>query len=175
MIEPVMKPAPCEDAAVSLQWGTLNAHSPVIYVFEDVMADILEYSESDQMREVGGFLVGGLHEDRDLYVEVRGFLPAAMARSEVGSVTFTHAAWAAMNRQVDEQFPGEVVLGWVHTHPGFGIFLSGYDLFIHRNFFSQPWQIALVVDPTSDELSFFQWQRGRVVDCGFVCVYQRKK
>ena len=173
MIEPTIKPIPSEGAAVAQQWGILNADAPVIYVFEDAMADVLEYSESNQMREVGGFLVGGLHEDGGLFVEVRGFLPAAMARSQVDSVTFTHAAWATMNRQVEQQFPDDLVLGWVHTHPGFGIFLSGYDLFIHRNFFSQPWQISLVVDPRSDELGFFQWQRDRVMDCGFVCVCRK--
>ena len=27
-------------------------------------------------------------------------------------------------------------------HPGFGIFLSGMDLFIHQNFFTQIWHVA---------------------------------
>jgi proteasome lid subunit RPN8/RPN11 len=62
------------------------------------------------------------------------------------------------------------VVGWHHTHPGFGVFLSGYDLFIHQHFFREPWQIALVIDPQRQELGFFQWRGDRVSDCGFVCV-----
>ena len=75
-----------------------------------------------------------------------------------------------MTRDVDQQFPGEVILGWHHTHPNFGIFLSGYDLFIHQHFFSEYWQIALVVDPLRNEFGFFQWRGDQVVDCGFLCV-----
>ena len=42
-------------------------------------------------------------------------------------------------------------------------------MFIHRHFFPQPHQVALVVDPQRQELGFFQWREGEVKDCGFVC------
>jgi len=77
-----------------------------------------------------------------------------------------------MTRRAEADHPDEVVLGWQHTHPGMGVFLSAHDLFIHRHFFSQPWQIAMVVDPRSRQLAFFQWRGGDVVDCGFVYVQQ---
>ena len=41
-----------------------------------------------------------------------------------------------LTREIEANFPTESLVGWQHTHPGFGIFLSGYDLFIHRNFFA---------------------------------------
>jgi proteasome lid subunit RPN8/RPN11 len=171
MIEPVAKAVPtAAGSAVARSVGVIYPDAPTIYVYEDVLGEMLAYFERDLRREQGGFLIGGLHVDRQLYVEVRGFLPASGAESRAASLTFTHATWAAMNRRVEEEFPGELVLGWVHTHPGLGIFLSSYDLFIHRHFFAQPWQIALVTDPRSHELGFFQWQGKQVVDCGFVCV-----
>ena len=64
----------------------------------------------------------------------------------------------------------ESLLGWQHTHPGLGVFLSEQDLFIHRNFFAEAWQIALVVDPRRQDFAFFHWRQGQVRDCGFVCV-----
>jgi proteasome lid subunit RPN8/RPN11 len=171
MIEPVVKPIPTTaGSAVARSVGMLYTGLPTIYVYEDVLRQMLDHFERDLRREQGGFLLGGLHHDREVYVEVRGFLPAAAAESRAASLTFTHATWAAMNRRVEEDFPGELVLGWVHTHPGLGVFLSSYDLFIHRHFFAQPWQIALVIDPRSNELGFFQWHGQQVVDCGFVCV-----
>ena len=63
------------------------------------------------------------------------------------SLTFTHETWADLHSQVEQKYPTEMIVCWHHTHPGFGVFLSGYDQFIHRNFFPEPWQIALVVDP----------------------------
>ena len=44
-------------------------------------------------------------------------------------------------------FPELDIVGWYHTHPDFGIFLSHHDLFIHQHFFAQPLQVAYVVDP----------------------------
>ena len=137
---------------------------------EDVLARILDYSERDPTRELGGFLLGGLHVDGREYVEVRHFVPAVDARSRAASLTFTHETWSRLHQEVQTQYRDESVVGWHHTHPNFGVFLSAYDLFIHRHFFSAPWQVALVVDPQRQEFGFFQWRRGNVVDCGFVCV-----
>jgi len=139
-----------------------------------VLDQVLDYSEQDLNRELGGFLIGGLQQQRQA-VDIRHFLPAVDTRSRHASLTFTHDTWSRMHREVQQSFPDDVVVGWHHTHPGFGIFLSGYDLFIQRNFFSEPWQVALVVDPKRQEFGFFQWRAGRVVDCGFVCVADEER
>jgi proteasome lid subunit RPN8/RPN11 len=171
MIEPVAKPIPTAGySAGSRLVGAVYPGAPTIYVFEDVLARMLRYAETDLARELGGFLVGGLHEDHGIYVEVRGFVPATETRSGAISVTFTHETWAAMTRRVEEDFPGEVILGWMHTHPGLGVFLSSYDLFIHRHFFAQPWQIAAVIDPQKRQLGLFQWRHDQIANCGFVCL-----
>ena len=150
--------------------GTLHEDAAAIVVHESVLEQILEYSEQDLQRELGGFLLGSVLELDRQCIEIRHFLPAVEARSKSASLTFTHDTWSALHREVDRRFPNEQVVGWQHTHPGFGIFLSAYDLFLHRHFFSEPWQVALVVDPKAQELGFYQWLKGQVVDCGFLCV-----
>ncbi len=140
-----------------------------ILLHEAVLEEILQYSEQDTDRELGGFLTGHVHRDQPRHVEVKHFLPAVDAQSKAASLTFTHETWAAMTRDVGKSHPDDVIVGWQHTHPGFGIFLSGYDLFIHRHFFNKPWQIAMVVDPREGEFGFFQWRGNQVIDCGFVC------
>ena len=132
------------------------------------MEQILEYSERDRSRELGGFLIGGHHDDGRPFVAVRHFAPAKETRSRAASLTFTHGTWSHLRRDVEQRFPGEVVVGWQHTHPGMGVFLSAYDVFLHRHFFGESWQIAMVVDPQRQEFGFFQWRRGEIVDCGIV-------
>jgi proteasome lid subunit RPN8/RPN11 len=149
--------------------GTLHDDAYTILIADVVLDEILEYSERDLYREVGGFLIGRGDTTPRPHVEICHFLPAVQAQSRIASLMFTHDTWAAMTRDVERKFPDEAVLGWHHTHPGFGVFLSAYDMFIHRNFFREPWQIALVVDPRRQELGFFQWSEDQVVDCGFVC------
>lgn len=150
--------------------GSLRDKGAAIVIHESVLEEILDYSEQDLHRELGGFLLGDVLELDRACVEIRHFLPALDARSKAASLTFTHDTWAALHRQVEERFPDEKVVGWQHTHPGFGIFLSAYDMFLHRNFFSAPWQVALVVDPQQQELGFYEWVENDVLDCGFLCV-----
>jgi len=167
MIEPLPK-LPVATEARGPAIGTIHGDAPPILIHEAVLEEILDYSEAQPRVESGGFLIGGGPVGSREYVEIRHFLPATDTRSRAASLTFTHETWAQLTREVERRFSGEVVVGWHHTHPNFGVFLSPYDLFIHRHFFREPWQVALVVDPQRRELGFFQWRRGQVVDCGFV-------
>jgi proteasome lid subunit RPN8/RPN11 len=152
------------------QVGLLYRDAPVVVISEAVLESVLEFSEQDLSRERGGFLLGGVYGTEQQYVVVRHFHPALEAQGNSASLTFTHESWAALARESEANFPNESLVGWQHTHPGFGVFLSGYDLFIHKNFFAQPWQVALVVDPRRQEFAFFHWRRGEVQDCGFACL-----
>ncbi len=114
-------------------------------------------------REVGGVLVGraARHGGPPL---ITGAIPAIQADERRDSLTFTQDAWEHVHRTLDTQFPPEEqIVGWYHSHPGFGIFLSEHDLFIHRNFFSGPSQIALVVDPHAMTEGVFVWHDGAIV------------
>lgn len=155
--------------------GTIYDDTIPILIHEDVLEQIVEFSEQDLRRERGGFLIGDQHEAGRTYVEVKHFLPAEETQNRAATLKFTFETWSAARRDIEEQFPDDRIVGWHHTHPGFGIFLSPYDRFIHKHYFTQPWQVALVVDPRRGEFGFFQWRHNEVVDCGFVCVYPKKK
>ena len=150
--------------------GTIPVNTTPIFVAERVLDDVLEFSSQQLTRETGGFLLGGVYEHRSIFVEIDRFVPATRTDSAFASLTFTHETWAKLTQQIAAEFTGKSVIGWHHTHPGFGIFLSQHDLFIHRNFFSQPWQVAMVVDPQQQEFGFFCWDGDEVVNCGFVLV-----
>jgi proteasome lid subunit RPN8/RPN11 len=84
-------------------------------------------------------------------------LRAQHHESTKGSFKFTHETWAQITRDRDE-FPPELqMVGWYHTHPGWGIFLSVMDLFICDHFFNRPLDVALVIDPCQGDRGFFQW------------------
>ena len=164
MITPTPKPAVPQWQGNAI--GTIHSDTPPILLAEDVLEKILEYSEQDLSRELGGFLIGGHQFEGREAVEVRHFVPAKDTRSRAASLTFTHDTWSSLRRDIEQRFPKEFVVGWHHTHPGMGVFLSAYDVFLHRHFFGESWQIAMVVDPQRQEFGFFQWRCGQIVDCG---------
>jgi proteasome lid subunit RPN8/RPN11 len=115
--------------------------------------------ESDA-REVGGVLVG--------YDTARGPIVVASIRAEkadesLAALTFTQDSWAYIHRVRDRDYADFAIVGWYHSHPSHGIFLSDQDLFIHENFFSGENQIAYVVDPVAGQEGVFGWCEGEVV------------
>jgi len=126
----------------------------------EVLAGIETHAFSDTRTEVGGVLVGNLNEDG---ARVLAALPALKAVGGQTNVTFTHEVWDEVLDLIDRDHPGQQIVGWYHTHPGFGLFLSEYDMFIHRNFFTDPRMVALVVDPLAGELGWFGWDGDEVI------------
>jgi proteasome lid subunit RPN8/RPN11 len=115
-------------------------------------------------REVAGVMVGRQPEkqpDGRYVVHVIDSIAAKYTVMNGASVTYTPDSWRYLNDTLWERYPDEtaVMVGWYHTHPGFGIFLSGMDLFIHQNFFTQLWHIAYVLDPRARTSGFFCWNR----------------
>lgn len=133
----------------------------IIGLTERVRAEIHQHVFGHPDREVGGVLVGQRIDERA--VQVRGMIPALEAVGQATAVTFTHKAWEVVHSELDRRFPEMQIVGWYHSHPGFGIFLSRDDLFIHESFFSKPWQFAYVIDPIGLEEGEFGWSGDSVV------------
>lgn len=127
---------------------------------DDALAAIERHTQSQLDGEVGGFLLGVIEDGA---VDVRVALPAAAAVGGRAQVTFTHADWDEVHRAVDKDHPDLRIVGWYHSHPGFGVFLSEYDRFIHTNFFGDPEMVALVRDPHDGALGWFGWVSGEIV------------
>ena len=62
----------------------------------------------------------------------------------------------------EKMYPDKKLVGWQHTHPNYGIFLSSYDLFIQEHTFCFPFQVAYVIDPVRKRRGFFAWENGKI-------------
>lgn len=130
---------------------------PAVFVLETALAEVNSHAAEEPEHEIGGILVGSVIEGPRPVVLVEAVIRGhAMAHSR-GSVTFTHETWNEINAVKDSQYPDLKIVGWYHSHPGFGLFLSGHDLFIHQNFFNTPWQVAIVADPLAKSWGCFTW------------------
>jgi proteasome lid subunit RPN8/RPN11 len=133
-------------------------------------ADAIErHALRDTSVELGGIMLG--HECVDdqtgePFVWVTESLEAKHYENTQASFTYTHDSWEEITRERDRLHPELDIVGWYHTHPDFGIFLSSHDLFIHRNFFDQPLQLAYVVDPIRQTRGFFRWRDGGLEQVG---------
>jgi proteasome lid subunit RPN8/RPN11 len=99
-------------------------------------------------------------DDNGPFVIISAAIRGEAASNKLAEVTFTHETWAKINERMDKEFSSLSIVGWYHTHPDFGIFLSDRDRFIHEHFFNEPGQVAYVVDPIKKQEGMFIWSKG---------------
>ena len=128
-----------------------------IYIDESAFDRICNNAEKD--REVGGILVGDVLRDKNgPFIKVDHVIEALHAEEKGTELTITHETWNHIHEQMDKTYSGKRILGWYHTHPNFGIFLSEQDQFIQQSFFNLAFQVALVYDPVRKVHGVFSWR-----------------
>lgn len=127
-----------------------------------VLDEIHTHGQSITDAEICGVMVGNVYHDKyGPYLRIHASVRGDKAEGHAAQVTFTAETWNHINDVMDREHPDARIVGWYHTHPGFGIFLSGMDLFIQDNFFNLPWQVAFVYDPIGGDEGMFFWRKGK--------------
>lgn len=143
--------------------GELENDDVKVYIKQDVYKALEEYASSDTAHELGTIILGNYSDSLGkMNVVISEFIYAKYTDASASTLTFTHETWDYIHKEHEESYPNTKIVGWQHTHPGYGIFLSNYDMFIQENFFNMPFQVAYVIDPVQHIRGFFQWKSGKV-------------
>jgi proteasome lid subunit RPN8/RPN11 len=151
-----------DDLAIEERAAPVGQAAFRVFLREEAFDEVVGRGDGSPKREVGGVLVGEvLRDEHGPYVVVQAALAALRAEATDSELTFTHAAWDEIHREMDRRFANKRIVGWYHTHPNFGVFLSDRDQFIQRSFFDLPFQVALVYDPVRREHGVYAWRENR--------------
>lgn len=124
------------------------------YISHEAFEKAREHFKRHEQRglEALGLLLGKAYkwQGRE-YVIVEEYATAENDATAV-SVRFTEEAFEKLAGQLGER----TVVGWAHSHPGYGCFLSSTDLRTQKAFFNERYHIALVCDPKTDECKAFK-------------------
>jgi proteasome lid subunit RPN8/RPN11 len=124
------------------------------------MLKIEEHCFSETQIEVGGFLIGRVEENK---TTITAAVAATHTIGQSTQLTFTHDTWDAIYKFMENLPADEKLIGWYHSHPNFGVFLSDHDQFIQNNFFKGEGQITIVVDPIRGRRGWFRSVDGKIV------------
>ncbi|MEM0083039.1 MAG: Mov34/MPN/PAD-1 family protein [Candidatus Nezhaarchaeales archaeon] len=124
-----------------------------VYIHYPVLRKMLRHFTRALPREAIGFLLG----DRFRYggkewVEIIDYLPLKAEASEA-YVAPLEGSLAEVSKVLSRR--GLIVVGWAHSHPGYGCFLSERDIETQRKSFPQSFHVALVMDPYTGEYDIF--------------------
>ena len=145
-----------------------------IYISQSVYKEIHKFTKNKTTNESGGMLVGSvINEFGKTNIVISGFVEAKFCEATPSTLKFTHETWEYVHKEIERKHNGKKIVGWIHTHPDFGIFLSEYDKFIQQNFFSDEHQIAYVVDPIQHIEGFYFWINGNIEKCKGFYIYDK--
>lgn len=144
---------------------TLSSRHRDVVIDDPVWQRMILHAIKNPSIEVGGFLLGSVwgasenHERGGIWIQ--GMIQAEYQESTSASLRFTHDTWQAVARKYQESVTPLAILGWYHTHPNWGIFLSSMDEFICKSFFPELHHLAIVIDPARKEAGAFEWDDRR--------------
>jgi proteasome lid subunit RPN8/RPN11 len=182
------KVEPCASVDSEVTWSDLGeCYSPEIRSLEELLPENdlskpdrdapfwLFFEESahermftdackDMSREHGGILTGQAYKDigGNHYVLVTNAIAATDSQGTSTHLQFTAESWKPVWDYLQTS-PEVKIIGWYHTHPGLGVFLSGTDLRTQRLYFSAPWNVAVVIDPIANRIGYFFGSDGKRV------------
>lgn len=137
----------------------------LVIVSQEVLLRVNDHVSQSLERELGGFLLGNRYRCPNTqcdYVIIDQCSPAKFTESTSVRLAFTHDAWAQLSDELSGKFFGKLLIGWYHSHPRLDVFLSSHDLEIQRERFSEPWMVALVLEPEKHRGGFFCERNGHV-------------
>jgi proteasome lid subunit RPN8/RPN11 len=150
-------------AALDLDLNS-DRHTAVV-VTQEVLVKVNVHVSQSLDRELGGFLLGNRYRCPNTncdYVVIDQYSPAKYTESSEIRLNFTHDTWAQLSDELSGKFLGKLLIGWYHSHPRMDVFLSSHDMEIQTERFSEPWMVALVLEPEKHLGGFFCSRDGRV-------------
>ena len=118
-------------------------------------------SRLDPRTEIMGLLLGTVyrHEEHE-YVLVRDVVTTDLDASLI-SVRFDRRGFEKLFESLDDSGFDYIIVGWYHSHPGHGCFLSQTDVDTQVAMFNRSFHSALVIDPVALEIETFKVENGR--------------
>lgn len=176
VFEALVKKEKFKQLSLTQQWK----HSTIqeVFIHENCILNLSQFLQQENLNhiveekegsipEIGGFLMGVYTKikDQDCYkVTLNKFIPFVpeyhdLYKIEIGTETLVQELGDAQDK-----YPELAVIGWFHTHPGHGLFLSMPDLAVQKHF-SKKYQLAMEIDSLTSNLDtafFTQKDKGKM-------------
>lgn len=184
-------------------WDAPNDFDLPVLLEAGVLEEAVAEARGDPGREIAGFLLGHILQDKgsqQVFIAVTGLASASGTTEACGtSVTYTPGSFARARDMIDLRASGELVIGWYHSHPfrlcaecplptppecmAKVLFYSQDDIHLMETTFEQPFMVGLLVavEPRIEEtlghlpVKLYGWRTGQIKQRGFHVVHAAAK
>lgn len=130
----------------------------LVFVEKSALEAMIDFLNHDIKREHGGVLLGKPYYDANsnrLFTVISAILPALETEGSAVRLQFTSKSWEYISDIIRDEFPDLMIVGWHHSHPGLGVFMSETDRSTQKSFYFNDWNVAVVVDPIQQKTGWF--------------------
>lgn len=148
-----------------------------IFIEDFVHTYLLQYSAS-KGRKTGIAVLTGSSEraggKRHLYI--KGALPLEDVSEKHGKYCFTEKIWGNIYQECEKYFPGQEIMGWFLSRPGFPPQQNVVMEETHRTYFSGADKVLFVTEPVEGESAFFGFDGNRFArQSGYYIYYEKNE
>ena len=148
-----------------------------IFIEDFVHTFLLQYSENKGHKTGIAVLVGNSERSggkRHLYI--KGALPVENVTEKQGKYFFTEKLWGNIHQECEKYFPGQEIMGWFLSRPGFTIQQNAIMEETHRTYFSGADKVLFVTEPVEGECAFFGFDGNRFArQSGYYIYYEKNE
>ncbi|HTI05035.1 MAG TPA: hypothetical protein VL549_06950 [Gemmatimonadales bacterium] len=127
--------------------GRPSSRSPYpIFFQQEAVIALQDHLKSSPTQAIFGFLIGDVYRDPEtgvLYVVIDKTLKLSQPIYGDKTEVVVGRLWDRMQEQLTKAHAN--LLGWYHSHPGQGGFLTAHDVETHDKYFTDPWHVAVLV------------------------------
>ena len=150
-----------------------------VYMEDYVYTYLQQHADAGGYDEKLAYLAG-----RDMIIDgqnvlfISGAMQAKHTVNQDGILHFTDESHAKANEDIEDYFPGQEIVGWMQSQPGFGTVLNSSYAQIHMENFTLPYQVLFVIDPMEKTSTFYIWDgepMEMVESTGYFIYYDKNK
>lgn len=132
-----------------------------VYIKEKALHDAVERAKKASPNETIGFMVGRV---RKYGGKIYAVAERSITSEDDSSATHTRFKIESLGKIAAQIKNNEIIVGWYHSHPGYGCFMSERDLKTQREMFIEEYHTALVIDPVNNQIAFYKLKTGGFID-----------
>ena len=148
-----------------------------IFIEDFVHTYLLQYSAGQGHKTGIAVLLGNSERSggkRHLYI--KGALPVEEVTEKQGKYYFSEKLWGDIYQECEKYFPGQEIMGWCLSRPGFSIQQSVIIEEPHRTYFSGADKVLFVTEPIEGECAFFGFDGNRFArQSGYYIYYEKNE
>ena len=137
--------------------GRLEETDLTVYIFRDVLEELIFASAFQPALTTTGILTGGFYRGpAGEYVEVRGYQDTAVVDTTRQFAERLRSDWEQLWRDRSLRQKGLLPLGWFVSRPGCAAKPGPFELITHLSYFNLRYQLFAMLDPLSRVLGVYR-------------------